>query len=175
MCPARRGFNQARGSRRKRGWEEGPGSITAVVAQPTANGITLLGNGQEFQFDGDPLVRIRGSLQMHLTAATGINDGFHCAMGIALASQNAFGVGVTALMSPLDDIEWDGWIYHRVFDLHGLLTTASGMTEIQFEIDTKAMRKLKAQDTIYAVLQHIETGTATADVWMTSRMLLLLP
>ena len=72
-------------------------------------------------------MRIRGELLAYLTAATGVSDGFLCAVGIGLASQNAFtDIGVTALMSPIGDEDWDGWLYHRFFNLH----SASVITDV---------------------------------------------
>ena len=42
-------------------------------------------------------------------------------------------------------------------------------------MDSKAMRKLNVQDSIYAIIEVEEIATATASVFMDTRMLFALP
>ncbi len=141
----------------------------------TGSAITIIGSGAQAQDDGLTIARVRGYLEMHLTAATAINDGFVGAFALGIASENAFAAGAASVMDPVNDLDWDGWFYHRFISLHGLLTTAAGLVRLAFEVDTKAMRKVAEGDTVYAVLQTTETGTATMDVFFDSRLLALLP
>ena len=118
---------------------------------------------------------------MSLGAATGAQDGFFFALGIGIATVQAFtDVGITALPLPLDDIGWDGWLFHQM----GTLRTGekigssldTGPTDVlQWEIDSKAMRKVSVNEVVYAVLQSVESGTATANVQMMTRALFKLP
>ena len=59
------------------------------------------------------------------TTAGGVTDGMSGAVGIAIASENAFGVGVGGLMNPFTDSEWDGWIWYAFFHLNGPATLGS--------------------------------------------------
>jgi hypothetical protein len=127
------------------------------------------------------LVRLRGSLQAFLKTGDGANSGFHCVFGIGIASADAFSIGVTALPNPADDTGWPGWLYWRVFDVHTFGATiaesmnASGLGSIQFEVDSKAMRKLGVNEVIFASCQTIESGSATMSLFFESRTLLKLP
>jgi len=177
--PARRGSFQARGhapSRRRTGWELGPGGDAPLTV--SADGISILGSGLVLLVDGLTLVRLRGSVQALLTQATAIADGFHCAMGIGIVNEDAFAIGVTTIMDPLTDADWDGWLYHRFFDLHAQSSTTVGpgpADNLQFEVDSKAMRKTTDGDVIFAALEVVEQTTAVMQVFFDSRVLFKLP
>ena len=48
---------------------------------------------------------------MFLSAATSALDGFNGAFGIGLVTRQALAVGVSAVPTPLDEEDWDGWLY----------------------------------------------------------------
>jgi len=127
--------------------------------------------------DGDTLVRVRGSLEAVIQSSNVAGSGFHCAIGIGIVNEMAFTVGATAVMEPITDADWDGWLYHRFFDLHVGDQTAGDIQErpVQFEVDSKAMRKLKQDDVVFAIVEVVETGIAEIDVFFDSRILLALP
>jgi len=169
-----RGFS--RQSRRLTSWGVGPGS--AVVTQFTANASTILGAGVVPGANGLTLVRTRGSLSAGLSSQDVVAAGFHCAFGIGMITDDAFGAGV--FPDPLVEDNWDGWLYHRFFDLHALTATeADGSNAVsnflRIEIDSKAMRKFVDGMTIFGALEVIEVGTAVMDVFFDSRMLFKLP
>ena len=127
--------------------------------------------------DGLTVVRLRGSLSAFILTATSAGDGFHCALGIGLINEDAFAVGVTTVMDPIADAQWDGWLYHRFFDVHAQTTTpgtGSIIDAIQFEVDSKAMRKTSEDTIIFAALEVVEQGTATMNLFFDSRMLFKL-
>jgi len=172
-----RGFNLG-SQRRRRGWDFGPGGND--VSTLSASGELILGQGFAAAIDGLTIARIRGSLQAYLTAASAAGSGFHCAIGICIVNEDAFSVGSSAVPDPIADALWDGWMYHRFFDLHAQTTTlADGVNAvsagIQFEVDTKAMRKMRDEDVLTAKVEVVEVGTSTMDVWFDSRALFLLP
>jgi len=177
--PRRSGFSQARHSslRRKTGWGVGPGgnSVTKILA----SGVTLIGAGSISVSESLTLVRTRGSLQAFIVGATlpAVGDGFHCTFGICIVSEDAFAVGVTAIPDPNSDSAWDGWLYHRYFDLHVGNTSLPviGPTFFNLEVDSKAMRKWRESDVMVAVLQTNEIGASEMDVYFDSRILLKLP
>ena len=46
---------------------------------------------------------------------------------------------------------------------------------VDFEVDTKAMRKMSAGDAVYAAIAGVETGSMQVRVAFDSRMLVLIP
>jgi len=168
-----RGF-QPRSQRRSTSWEVGPGGD--VLESTSASSSSIIGDGAAVTFDGDTLVRIRGSLQAYLTTGATPGDGFHCGFGIGLITGDAFAASV--FPDPLVEAGWDGWIYHRFYDLHVPVTAGIGevgTAAITFEVDSKAMRKLVATDVIFAALEAVEVGTAVMETYFDSRALLKLP
>ena len=71
--------------------------------------------------DNLTVVRTRGSLVLQLNTASAINEGFQWALGICNVTQNAAGIGVTAVPDPFIDMAWDGWFVHE----QGFLTATS--------------------------------------------------
>ena len=165
--------------RRKSSWEFGPGSTGALSISSSTT--ALVGGGVTVSANGATLVRTRGSLQAFLKTSDAANGGFHLVFGIGIASADAFGVGVTALPNPGDDPGWPGWLYWRVFDLHSFGATiaesmgAGGLGSVQFEVDSKAMRKVGVNEVIFASVQAIELSTATMSLFFESRCLFKLP
>ena len=170
-----RGFVQTRAARRQKSWETGPGQGAVTTSSVSANQI--LGAGAQAQEDGLTLLRLRGRYSAFLTAVSAINDGYHGAFGIGIVTAEAFSIGVTAVPLPITDVGWDGWIFWSPVQLQAHVATAAGETEVsqEMEVDTKAMRKLRLGDTIYAVTELIEVGTAVISQAFDSRLLVALP
>ena len=173
----RSGFFRGRSPRRQTAWEQGPGGSTATGL--TGSNTQIVGSGIAALVDGLTVVRIRGSFEAILTSAVSALDGFHAVLGMCVVTNDAFAIGVTAVPNPMDDADWDGWMYHRFFDLHAKGATPSFLLEnqtvIQFEVDTKAMRKLPLNETLLMSMQLIEVGAAGISVFFDSRMLVKLP
>jgi len=177
-----RGFS-SRGigrSRRLTGWEEGPlGTITGVTVAST----TVFPIAQQAQTDGLTIVRTRGELLVFLSASIGALEGFRWGFGMCIVSENASGVGVTALPSPLVDIAWDGWMVFETGTLKQPQTVAAiesasnaGSSMARIVIDSKAMRKFKATDALVALLEvDREVGAANFEAELSTRILLKLP
>ncbi len=104
-------------------------------------------------------------------------------MGLAVAPLNAFTAGTASLPDPLADDSDDNWMWHQYFqvrapkaftgnasvDSDALLALAC---VFQFEIDTKAMRKVpQAGDVVYGKIEGSLSGTATLNFNMNTRML----
>ncbi len=163
--------------RRRTGWTEGPFSN---VTSLTAAGAFPWSTGQIVLEDGLTLVRTRGEYTLSLDLVTNPGDGFaSAAVGICAVSENAAGIGVTAIPAPLTDIDWDGWLFHRV---HGAIIgqstseVQSTFNSFRIEIDGKAMRKLRATDVLTGMFElGTEIGTASMHVSARSRMLFKLP
>ena len=128
------------------------------------------------------MVRFRGSACFWLEVVTAIGDGFaNVGLGFCKVSENAFGIGVTAVPQPLTDIGWDGWFYHKLLSpIVGLSVTEGDNTGplsmVRVDIDSKAMRKFADTDLLIGVVQVAgEIGTATLQFLGQIRILDKLP
>ncbi len=76
-------------------------------------------------------------------------------MGMAIVSDQAFAIGVTAIPGPFDQAEWDGWLVWRSFSHQLDVTTDVGrlIPLLNFEVDSKAMRKVSEGETVVVVAQ----------------------
>ena len=172
MARSRGSFRGRSPQRRRTGWEEGPGTLTLLtVASSTTN---ILGLGQESQFDGLTVVRLRGVVELALTIATAVGDGFTGAIGIGKVSSPAFAIGATAVPMPIDEVEWEGWLWHQFFSIHATKSTPTEKAPTVIEIDSKAMRKFDSQEVMFCAIQATLTGTATLLARLGTRMLVKL-
>ena len=166
--------------RRRKSWEEGPGgSITVSIAG--AGNTVFLGSFISPTLDGLTLLRIRGALQFLLTASSVANGGMAGAFGIGLATVAAIIAGAASVPTPLTEQAWDGWLYWMPLQIHTVTATiADGVNAVTaqqaFEVDSRAMRKWKEEDGIYAMVEvGTETGVAVGELRFDSRVLLALP
>ena len=161
--------------RRKTSWTVGPSG----ELNPSAVGASLFGVAAEAQLEALTIVRTRGELLIYTAVAGTALEGMQGAFGICVVSQNAAGVGVTAVPHPVTDVGWDGWLYHRtwnVFSPTGSIGDGSGAEGVRIEIDSKAMRKTKITDNVIAVIEVATlTGTYTIEAKFRSRILVKLP
>ena len=155
-------------------WNDGPGD--EAVTGFSASGSAVFGLGQA-SLGGNTVVRIRGNLEAVLTAAAAAGQGYHVGLGIGIVSTDAFvDIGITALPDPLDDKGYP-WMYHRIFDVHAVTATiadGSNNNVVRFEVDTKAMRKMKPAETLCMIAQVVEIGAATVNLHFDSCMLIKL-
>jgi len=153
-------------------WGVGPGgtavnTITGSVSLILGSQLVLTRSLQS------TLMRIRGQCDVVLQLATALGDGFQGAMGIGIVTTAAADVGITALPAPIDEAEWDGWIFHHFVSVHrGAAASADGAAHQRIVVDSKAMRKWDESMTMVAVIQLVEIGTADVDVFFDSRVLL---
>jgi len=175
----RRGFQGRIPIRSKRmtSWGVGPQSLevllTASAKQLWTAAVVLVRDTKV------TIVRIRGMVHIMQTNATSIGDGFSGALGIGVMSGDAFNAGVASLPGPVTDSEWDGWMWHSFFDVRQRTAIEadgvnSGSGDVRIEIDTKAMRKFEDTEALVGVIEVTEQGTATAEFWADSRILLKL-
>jgi hypothetical protein len=128
--------------------------------------------------DGLTLVRTRGAITAQLFTATAPGDGFFMGVGICIVTAEAFTVGTTAIPGPLETMDWDGWLYHRMDHMisqDASPAAADKLSNIRYEVDSKAMRKVGVNDVMAMVVETVEIGTATGEIHGVSRILLKLP
>ena len=177
MARLRRGSFPARGPRRLNSWDDGTGGVPAQTI--TGSTVAFVGNAVSVLTDGTTLVRTRGQLDVILAAASAAGDGYQGAFGIGVTTQAAVAVGITAVPTPITEQTWDGWLYWTPISVHvgeataGDKNWASGAQRTT--VDSKAMRKLKEDQSIFAVWEVTEIGTATATIFWDSRALFKLP
>ena len=145
------------------------GTIASVLAFPT----TSVANEDDLT-----IVRTRGELLVFLDAQTQVDSGFSYAFGMCIVTQNAAGVGVTAIPAPSADLAWDGWFVHLQGTVFASVADPVGNVKNthRYQIDSKAMRKMHLTDTVVAVFETFaELGTAEFSASFESRLLLKLP
>jgi len=167
-------FQRTSGSRRRTAWNLGP---RGTALSKTSAQTNVLSVGVEAGVEGITIVRLRGRFFVQLNAASAVDESFRWALGICVVTQNAAGIGATAIPEPVTDIGWDGWLFHS----QGLLNSRDATPLIHsglfqtYELDSKAMRKFKLTDVCVAVFQFLEVGACTISAGLESRMLVKLP
>ena len=135
--------------RRRKGWALGPGSDAVTAISASASGF--LGTAAASASDGQTIIRVRGRFAAFLSAASAVGDGYQGAMGIGVTTTAAILAGIGSVPTPITEIGWDGWMYWQAFGIHsGKTTEADGSASIDFEVDTKAMRKIDFDESLFA-------------------------
>ena len=172
-------FRSRTTSRRRTTWGLGPGLITSQNAVSSSSTFLVGAQTAEATVDGLTIVRIRGMISLSLGLATAAQDGFSGAFGICIVTQNAAGVGVTAMPEPVTDLSWNGWLWHQFFAFQsGVVSSSSNpgpKDMLHIEIDSKAMRKIRVTDNVALIGQVTELGTSTMEVFGATRSLSKLP
>ena len=165
-----------RGStRRQTAWGVGTGGTGQTAL--TSNVASIVGATVVPVIEGLTCVRICGFWSIWLTTVTAANDGFQGAFGIGIATLAAVTAGIGSLPTPITESTDENWLYHKFFSCNG---PAAGQldsmaTILQFEIDSKAMRKFPVGMAMYAAVDVVEIGTAVGVVTHDSRSLSKLP
>ena len=174
MAHRRGRFHRSDSVRRLTSWELGPGDGSVSL---TSTSPTVIGSGAQLIQAKATLVRVRGNLFVSLLSAAAAGDSMRGAVGIGIVEEQAFATGQAAMPSPIDEQDWDGWIWWKNWSVLSV-TDAEALGQVSawmFEIDSKAMRKMELGDTIFASAQvSSESGTVTAVCVLDSRILIKL-
>ena len=170
-------FPTRSGQRRQTSWGVGPQDVDGGFS---ASGSSLWSSGIIPLVEGLTIVRIRGVVKVTNATAGVALDGFFGAHGMCIVTNEAFAVGITAVPTPLDDEDWDGWMWHSYFDVRAPTATFAdgvnaGAIYSNIEIDSKSMRKIPDGYTLVGVTEVVESGTATCEVQSQTRILFKLP
>jgi len=118
-------------------------------------------------------------LSFELLSSSAAGSGFAFTAGIGIVTADAFATGTAAMPSPFDDILWPGWMWLHTIDIRSSIAGAvvgdPSINPVHVDIDVKAMRKLRNNETLFMSVQSGETGTATANVRGMTRVLVKLP
>jgi len=175
---ARRPF-QGRVSKRSTQWELGPGGddiATFDVTGISASSAVIIGSGVQPTGEELTITRTRGLLSLQLVVGATVSVGFNVAVGIGVASVPAFTAGAPSVPMPFGEVNWQGWLWHSFFWVGvGIGGGTGGDSEIvNVMIDSKAQRKLRLNDVMYAAVEVGEVGTASLDVRLVTRVLFKL-
>ncbi len=82
------------------------------------------------------------------------------AFGMAIVSADAFAAGAASIPGPFSDDGSDLWFVHQYLHTAVTFSDATGLVQLgtQYEIDSKAMRKLSAEEILVLM---VENGSAT--------------
>jgi len=141
--------------------------------QVAADTINLFSSTVVALEDGLTIVRTRGELNLTLSAASVASDGWpQIAVGLCIVSENAAGVGVTAIPDPIADIGWDGWFWYWTGSLFQSDVQPDGSGSARIVVDSKAMRKFKGTDVVVGVLSALgELQTSVFQATLNTRTL----
>ena len=171
---ARRRSFRSDAQRRKMSWGVGPEGTLSISASTS----TVFATGAQIAIADMTLTRTRGELLLFLQTASAALSGFQYAFGLCLVSQNAAGIGATAIPEPLTDLGWDGWFFHHQGALKSPATTIVsdlGAQVVRIPVDSKAQRKVRETDVVVAVLETVETVSSIMHAELRSRILFRLP
>ena len=152
---ARRTFQpRTRGKKSETDWF-GSAQQTALTAVPASSALL----SQVFIpfVTGETVIRIRGlvAIGSDQGAVTEVQLG---AYGIAVVSEQAATVGITAVPHPDSDSGWDGWMWHSYFADQFRVATAVGLEARQLTsqivVDSKAMRKVGGDNRLVFVVEN---------------------
>ena len=146
--------------------------------QVSIDSVNLFPTGITASVDGLTIVRTRGELLLTLSSTPVAGDGWpEIAFGICIVSENAAGIGVTAIPDPIADIAWDGWYVYWTGAIHtGQNNLYGPAAAARIVIDNKAMRKHKNTDVAVGVISFLgEEQTSVVEARLNTRELVLLP
>ena len=183
----RRFRSASRSPRRLTSWANGPSTAADGSPQGSIGASTtvLAGTAVTALVDGLTIVRLRGELLIWLTTTAAASEGFNGAFGIAVANNDAVAAGVGSVMTPITNENWDGWMFHRYWNVFSGGVISGGVSAdqdminatsavLRLEVDSKAMRKFPASDNLYACIETVESGTCAMNWSFNSRMLVKL-
>jgi len=110
---------------------------------------------------GDPetLIRAVGLLSVQSDQVAAAERPFG-AIGLAVVSDQAFAIGVTAVPTPYTDAASDLWAMHAYWAAPMAFGDATGFANIATEVrfDSKAMRKISPDQTLVLVVENGNTA-----------------
>ena len=155
-------------------WAEGPfGLVTMSSVTKTVFPTGQTGSGST------TLIRMRGEVLLQMVSASAALDGFkQLAIGIGIVSGDAFGIGSTAIPGPRTDSTWGGWLWYWTGTMQASsasVTSVEGSQVARIPIDSKAMRKISPNETIFGAIEaETEVGTYVLAAELSTRFLVKL-
>jgi len=159
-----------RGARRLTSWFNVPFSSTvnnataSITASLSASGLLRR-----------PFTVVRTHVELLISSDQSIaSESQLGAFGIAVVSSQALAIGVTAVPTPVTDLESDLWFVHQVMlNCYQFHTAASvnATYGARYSVDSKAMRRVNDDQDIVFVLENSTIGSGQI-VLLAGRMLI---
>jgi len=145
-----RGRNHVRAPRRLTEWAATVGG-TAFTALA---GATAAIDSSFTTTIVETIVRCRGLFTVQTNQIAAAEQPFG-AIGLAIVSDEAFAVGATAVPLPYTDADSDLWLLHQYWAAPMSFADATGFAKLdqQYELDSKAMRRISADETMVLVVE----------------------
>ena len=135
------------------------GRLTQWVGPAIQNYLAVASGGATLIFSFTPaeaitIVRTRGFVSVKPEAVTADLD-FTGAFGIGIVSEEAFNAGVGSMPEPFTDADWSGWFVWRSFAFDFEFEDATGINypNWNFELDSKAMRRIGPNEVLVAIAE----------------------
>jgi len=131
-----------------------------VVITLSPNGTLFAGslNAAALALRPFTIVRVRGLINLRSDQASAIED-VQIGWGLAVVSDQASAIGITALPTPITDQASDLWFAFAFASASRLFLTSGGQDSQTFVIDSKAMRKVEDGEDM---VETVENGSASA-------------
>jgi len=122
----------------------------------------------------EPLTVLRVRGQVSISVATTADLAVIGAFGLGVVSAEAFAAGAASIPGPFDNGDWGGWFVWRSFSYKLEFGDATGFYFVPwtFEIDSKAMRKVSANEVVVFIAES-QAGAFSLSAPL--RMLVKLP
>jgi len=148
-----------------------------VVTRISALAVTTKSVGTSIGLvtpDSITLIRSRGQGAVHFDSVNS-GDTVQVGIGLGIYTDDAFGIGATAMPGPLTDADWD-WVYYKTLmfgPAHVAAETPDSILwNFWFEIDSKAMRKMKANQVLAWIVEGVViSGGGNFDIGLSCRHL----
>jgi len=105
------------------------------------------------------VLRTFGTILVYMEADLSTSVGTTVGFGMGITTKEAG--AALAVPLPLTDQDWDGWYVHKVFQL---TTNSLGPDQPnihRWDIDSKAMRRIQAQNVFFMAVEVVDAGGAT--------------
>ncbi len=161
-----------RGPRRQLQWIS-PADAGFVTVASTTKVLIQSFNATVAGINRPTVVRTRGRVGVRPGAQAGADQAFVGAFGICVVSADAFAAGVASVPGPFSDADWSGWYVWESFNYTADFKSGVGydLLSQEYDVDSKAMRKITANDTIVMVA---ESQSGAFDISMPLRTLMKL-
>jgi len=157
VLPAVRGG----GGRRETRWLDVPATDFSL-ASPSSAALALSLTAEELALRPFTVVRSRLTwvVRSDQFVAT---EGYEIAIGMAVVSDQALAIGVTAVPTPFTDLSSDLWLLHDIQMGFLVFGTGVGFQERRAgaQVDSKAMRKVEDGQDLVVVIENASTSLGT--------------
>ncbi len=116
------------------------------------------------------ILRCRGYVQAYLDATRQVGDIMVVTAALGIVSTDAFNLGATAFPDPADEPAYP-WLWWGQMTLESTLAAgddAWGLSAQRLEVDTKAMRRWKPDETLTWVFQTTQVAGAPVTIIVNS-------